>query len=70
MNTPQQLSKRQREVLIGIAIGKTTKQIALALGISIKTVEAHRTKLYEALEIYEVAGLTRYAIKHGLIEVD
>jgi len=46
------------------------KQIALALEISVKTVETHRSHLYEALEIHEVAGLTRYAIKHGLIEVD
>lgn len=70
MNAPEQLSRRQREVLIGIALGKTMKQIALALEISVKTVETHRSHLYEALGIHEVAGLTRYAIKHGLIEVD
>lgn len=46
------------------------KQIALALEISVKTVETHRSHLYEALGICEVAGLTRYAIKQGLIDID
>lgn len=66
----KQLSRRQRDVLIGIALGKTMKQIALALEISVKTVETHRSHLYTALGIYEVAGLTRYAIKQGLIDID
>jgi len=64
------LSPRQLQVLKLIAEGRTTKQIALALNISIKTVETHRTRLMERLEIYEVASLVRFAIKSGLIKLD
>jgi DNA-binding NarL/FixJ family response regulator len=64
------LSPRQREVLRLIAEGKTTKQIAQVLGISVKTVESHRAKLMEKLGIHDVAGLVRYAIIVGLIQVD
>jgi RNA polymerase sigma factor (sigma-70 family) len=62
------LSRRQREVLRLIAEGRTTKQIAQVLGISVKTVETHRAKLMERLRIYDVASLVRYAILVGLIE--
>ena len=61
------LSPRQREVLRLIAEGKTTKQIAQLLEISVKTVETHRAQLMERLEIYDVAGLVRYALRVGLI---
>ena len=64
------LSPRQREVLRLIAEGHTTKQIAQVLEISVKTVETHRAQLMERLGIYEVAGLVRYAIIVGLIEVE
>jgi DNA-binding NarL/FixJ family response regulator len=64
------LSPRQREVLRLIAEGKTTKQIAQMLGISVKTVETHRAQLMERLGIHDVAGLVRYAIIVGLIEVE
>lgn len=64
------LSPRQREVLRLIAEGKTTKQIAQLLEISVKTVETHRAQLMERLGIHEVAGLVRYAIIVGLIEVE
>jgi len=64
------LSPRQREVLRLIAEGKTTKQIAQVLEISVKTVETHRAQLMERLKIHDVAGLVRYAILVGLIDVE
>ena len=64
------LSPRQREVLRLIAEGRTTKQIAQELGISVKTVETHRAQLMERLSIRDVAGLVRYAILVGLIDVE
>lgn len=63
----EQLTSRQREILQLIAEGKTTKEIALTLQVSIKTVEGHRTQLMERLEIHDVAGLVRYAVRVGLI---
>ena len=64
------LSPRQREVLRLIAEGRTTKQIAQTLEISVKTVETHRSQLMERLDIHDVAGLVRSAIIVGLIEVE
>ena len=64
------LSPRQREVLRLIALGRTTKQIAQELAISVKTVETHRAQLMERLGIRDVAGLVRYAILVGLIDVE
>ena len=64
------LSPRQREVLRLIAEGRTTKQIAQVLEISVKTVETHRAQLMERLGIHDVAGLVRYAIIVGLIQVE
>ena len=64
------LSPRQREVLRLIAEGRTTKQIAQVLEISVKTVETHRAQLMERLDIHDVAGLVRYAIIVGLMEVE
>jgi DNA-binding NarL/FixJ family response regulator len=64
------LSPRQREVLRLIAEGRTTKQIAQELEISVKTVETHRAQLMERLDIHDVAGLVRYAIYVGLIQVE
>lgn len=61
------LTPRQREVLNLIAQGLSTKEIARQLGISAKTVETHRTQLMARLDIHEVAGLVRYAIKAGVI---
>ena len=65
-----QLTPRQREILQGIAEGRSTKEIAHDLGISAKTVETHRAQLMERLEIREVAGLVRYAIRCGLISAE
>jgi len=65
-----ELTPRQREVLTLIANGHSTKDIALALSISAKTVETHRAQLMERLRIFDVAGLVRYAIKTGLVKID
>jgi DNA-binding NarL/FixJ family response regulator len=61
------LTLRERQVLQLIAEGKTSKQIATLLGVSTKTVDSHRTKLMQKLDIHEIAGLARYAIRHGLL---
>jgi len=61
------LTDRETEVLKMIAQGKANKQIADALGISIKTVEKHRQSLMDKLNIHEAAGLTRYAVTSGLV---
>ena len=63
----EQLTSRQREILQLIAEGKNTKEIASLLGISVKTVESHRLQLMSRLDIHEVAGLVRYAIRSGLV---
>lgn len=64
------LTARQREVLQLIAAGLGSKEIARRLDISLKTVDTHRTQLMKALDIHEVAGLVRYALREGLISVE
>jgi DNA-binding NarL/FixJ family response regulator len=66
----ERLAPRQREVLQLIAEGHTTKEIASKLGISVKTTEAYRSDLMKALEIHDIASLTRFAIRSGLVSVD
>lgn len=61
------LTPRQREILQLIAEGNSTKEIASRLALSVKTVETHRSQLMERLGIRGVAGLVRYAIRHGLV---
>jgi DNA-binding NarL/FixJ family response regulator len=63
------LSTRQQQVLQLIAEGKTMKQVALDLGISVKTAETHRAQLMDRLDIHDVASLVRYAIKMGLVKI-
>lgn len=63
----ESLSDRQREILQLIAEGQTTKAIAFVLNLSPKTVEYHRAKLMERLNIYDVPGLVRFALQSGLI---
>jgi len=60
------LTSRERQVLQLVAEGKSTKQIALALHVSTKTVEANRRKIMEKLDLHSVAELTRYAVREGL----
>jgi len=61
------LTARQQEILKAIASGRTTKQIAYDLGLSIKTIETHRAQIMERLGIHDVAGLVRFSIRIGLI---
>ena len=63
-----QLTSRERQVLLGIVRGHTNKQIAADLGISHRTVETHRESLMRKLQIRTVAELTRFAIEHGIVE--
>lgn len=67
MNSLEQLTPRQREILQLIAEGHSSKQIAQLLNASVKTIESHRASLMERLDIHDVAGLVRYAIRHGLV---
>jgi DNA-binding NarL/FixJ family response regulator len=67
---PGNLSARQREILRMVAEGQSTKQIAFSLEISAKTVETHRARIMERLEIRDVAGLVVYAVRTGIIDVD
>jgi DNA-binding NarL/FixJ family response regulator len=62
------LTSRETEVLQLVAEGSANKQVAVELGISVKTVEKHRQHLMDKLNIHETAGLTRYAINVGIIE--
>ncbi len=62
------LSVRERQVLQLIAEGKSTKDVASLLGISVKTAESHRTRLMQKLDIHETASLVRYAIRRGIVE--
>jgi DNA-binding NarL/FixJ family response regulator len=66
----ERLTPRQREILALIAEGQTTKKIARTLNISTKTVESHRSQLMERLDIHEVAGLVRFAIRIGLVKME
>jgi two-component system, NarL family, response regulator NreC len=69
-NAGELLSEKEREVLQLIAEGKKTKEIAEQLHISIKTVEARRSKIMEKLNINTVAGLTKFAIREGLTSIE
>jgi len=64
---PEILTDRQKQVLILIAEGKSTKEIAAALGISFKTAVCHRNALMQKLDIHDVASLVRYAIRNGIV---
>jgi len=62
------LTSRERQVLQLVGEGKSSKEIAALLGISIKTAESHRTRLMRKLDIHELASLVRYAIRRGLVQ--
>jgi len=70
MKPLESLTRRQREILQLIAEGRSTKQIALSLDISVKTVETHRRQLMDRLQIHSIAGLVRYALRSGLIHLE
>ena len=62
------LSGRERQVLQLVGEGKSTKDVAVQLGMSVKTAESHRARLMKKLDIHETASLVRYAIRRGLIQ--
>ncbi len=64
-----QLTPRERQVLQLVAEGKTTKEAAQVLGISIKTADSHRSRIMSKLDIHDTAGLVRYAIREGLVRL-
>lgn len=64
------LKDREREVLQLLAEGKSTKQIALELHVSTKTIEANRRQIMEKLDIHSVAELTKYAVREGLTSLE
>lgn len=62
------LTARERQVLQLVGEGKSTKDVASILGISVKTAESHRSRLMHKLDIHETASLVRYAIRRGLVQ--
>lgn len=64
------LSEREREVLALIAEGKSNKEIAVHLGIGVRTTETHRERIMRKLDIHSVAGLTKFAIAHGIVSLE
>lgn len=66
----ERLTPRQREVWQLIAEGHSTKEIARKLNVSVKTIETHRMQLMNQLDVHDVAGLVRYAIRVGLVSAD
>ena len=64
------LTPREREVLQLLAEGKTTKQIAVSLNVSVKTIETYRQQIMHKLDLHSVAELTRYAIREGITSIE
>lgn len=64
----ERLTSREQQVLQLIAEGKSTKEVASLLHISVKTAESHRTRLMQKLDIHETATLVRYAIRRGIVQ--
>jgi len=63
------LTPREREVIQLVAEGKTTKEVATALSLSVKTAETHRTNLMRKLGLHSVAALTLYAVRNGIVQI-
>jgi DNA-binding NarL/FixJ family response regulator len=63
------LTGREREVIQLLAEGKTSKEVAVTLNLSVKTAETHRTNLMRKLGLHSVADLTRYAVRNGIVQV-
>lgn len=64
----EQLTNREQTVLLQLAQGKSNKEVAIALDISVRTVETHRKNIKRKLGISSTAGLTRYALEHGVLQ--
>jgi DNA-binding NarL/FixJ family response regulator len=68
-DTPEEvLTPRQLEILTRIAQGRSAREIGLELGLSAKTVDVHRSRIMERLDVHDIAGLTRYAVRHRLVQ--
>ena len=67
--TKQLLTAREREVIQLLAEGRTSKEVAVTLNLSVKTAETHRTNLMRKLGLHSVADLTRYAVRNGIVHV-
>jgi DNA-binding NarL/FixJ family response regulator len=63
------LTPREREVVQLLAEGKTSKEIAVALNLSVKTTETHRTNIMRKLDVHSIAGLTIYAVRNGIVQI-
>jgi DNA-binding NarL/FixJ family response regulator len=63
------LTPREREVIQLVAEGKTTKEVATALSLSVKTAETHRTNLMRKLNLHSIADLTLYAVRNGIVQI-
>lgn len=68
LNAAAPLTSRERQVLQLVGEGKSTKEAAAALGISVKTAESHRSRLMRKLDVHETASLVRHAIRRGLVQ--
>lgn len=66
----KEISKKEREVLQLVAEGEKTRNIAEKLNVSIKTIETHRTNIMKKLGIFTIAGLTKFAIKEGIVSLE
>jgi DNA-binding NarL/FixJ family response regulator len=64
------LTSREQEVLQLLSEGKTTKQIAFHLNVSVKTIETYRQQIMDKLDIHSIAELTKYAIREGLTSLE
>jgi two-component system NarL family response regulator len=62
------LTSREQTILLELAVGKSNKEVACALDISVRTVETHRKNIKRKLGIASTAGLTRYAMEHGVLQ--
>lgn len=67
--TTDPLTPRERQVLQLVAEGKTSKEVAAVLGMSVKTADTHRARLMRKLDIHDIATLVRYAIRSGIVQV-
>jgi DNA-binding NarL/FixJ family response regulator len=67
--TRDRLTPREREIVQLLAEGKSSKEVAVALGISVKTAETHRANIMRKLELHSVSEVVRYAVKNQIIEV-
>src|ERR1700678_1694349 len=68
-SNPSVLTPREREVIQLVAEGKTTKEIAITLSLSVKTAETHRTNLMRKLDLHSIADLTLYAVRNGIVQI-